>query len=59
MAGQCLLPFKAFSNLVREIAFDAKTVPDEHRWERDALVCLQMFTEHILIMIFEMTYSSL
>jgi len=57
MAEMCLLPFRPFVRLVREIASEAMTAEEEHRWERDALVCLQLFTEHILIMIFEMTYS--
>src|SRR5271155_325256 len=57
MAEMCLLPFRPFVRLVREIASEAMTAEEEHRWERDALVSLQLFTEHILIMIFEMTYS--
>ena len=57
MAETCLLPFRPFVELVREIASEARSVKDDHRWERDALVCLQLFTEHILVMIFEMTYS--
>jgi len=59
MAETSLLPFKAFTRLVREIANEAKNVKDEHRWEKDALVCLQLFTEHVMVMVFEMTYSSL
>lgn len=59
MAEMRLLPFNTFVRLVREMASEARTVDYDHRWERDARVCLQLFTEHILIMIFEMTYSSL
>ena len=59
MAETSLLPFTAFARLVREIANEARNVKDEHRWEKDALVCLQLFTEHIMVMVFEMTYSSL
>ena len=57
MAETCLLPFTPFARLVREIASEGMAVEDMHKWERDALICLQLFTEHILIMIFEMTYS--
>ena len=52
-ANTLLLPFTSFSRLVREIAEDY----GRHLlWERDALVALQMMTEHIMVMIFEMTY---
>src|SRR5271170_5023592 len=51
MAETCLLPFTPFARLVREIASEGMAVEDMHKWERDALICLQLFTEHILIMI--------
>ena len=43
--------------LVREITAEirAESAP-ELRWERDALVALQMMSEHVLIMIMEMMY---
>ena len=59
MAETSLLPFKAFARLVREITNEAKNVKNKHHWEKDALVCLQLFTEHVMVMVFEMTYSSL
>ena len=59
MAETCLLPFQPFARLVKEIAHEVRTINDDHRWEKDALVCLQLFTEHILIMVFEMMYSCL
>jgi histone H3/H4 len=59
MAETSLLPFTAFARLVREIANEARNVKDEHHWEKHALVCLQLFTEHVMVMVFEMTYYSL
>jgi len=56
MAERCLLPYRAFERLVKEIAHEAKTVEHDHRWEKDAIVALQLLTEHVLVMVFEMTY---
>jgi histone H3/H4 len=61
MAEALLIPFQPFVRLVREITADMRTIPTvfgDYRWEKDALVCLQTFAEHILVMIFEMTYGS-
>jgi len=61
MAEVCLIPFQPFVRLVQEITADVRSIPTvfgAYRWEKDALVCLQTFTEHILVMIFEMTYDS-
>src|SRR5579859_1676234 len=49
-----LIPFTSFARLVREITDDCKR---GLRWERDAIHALQIMTEHILVMIFEMTYG--
>ena len=57
MDGRYLLSKLSFSRLVREIA--ARGVFGvEYRWENDALVALQMATEHIMIMMFELTYAT-
>jgi histone H3/H4 len=47
--------FAPFVRLVKEITADA---PRGYglRWQRDALVALQMATEDFLVMVFEMTY---
>jgi|SRR5216117_3429589 len=57
MDESLLIPQKRFHMLVREITAEirAESAP-ELRWERDALVALQMMSEHVLIMIMEMTY---
>ena len=57
MDGRCLIGKRNFSRVVREIARDVATGGAEHRFESDALMALQMATEHILIMIFELTYD--
>jgi len=57
MDGRCLIGKRNFSRVVREIARDVATGGAEHRFESDALVALQMATEHIMIMIFELTYD--
>ena len=57
MDGRCLIGKRNFSRVVREIAHDVATGGHEHRFESDALVALQMATEHIMIMIFELTYD--
>jgi len=57
MDGRCLIAKRNFSHVVREIAYDAATGGAEHRFESDASVALQMATEHIMIMIFELTYD--
>ena len=57
MDGRCLIAKRNFSRVVREIARDAATGGAEHRFESDALVALQMATEHIMIMIFELMYD--
>ena len=57
MDGRCLIGKRNFSRVVREIARDVATGGHEHHFESDALVALQMATEHIMIMIFELTYD--
>jgi len=58
MDGRSLLSKLAFSRVVKEIA--AKGVFGvEYRWENDALVALQMATEHIMVMMFELTCDTL
>jgi len=67
-----LIPQTRFHRLVREIAADVKDEFEfafsgvgasngrwagEYRWEKDALIALQMMTEHVLIMFFGMTYG--
>src|SRR5204863_7957484 len=57
MDERCLIGKRNFSRVVREIARDVATGGAEHRFESDALMALQMATEHIMIMIFELTYD--
>jgi len=64
-AEMFLIPQTRFQRLVREIQQGPALVKDlnsnthcQFRWERDALVALQMMAEHILILYFEMTYPS-
>jgi histone H3-like centromeric protein A len=47
--------FAPFVRLVKEITMDAPR-GNGLRWQRDALVALQLATEDFLVMIFEMTY---
>lgn len=49
-----LLPQHSFRNLVEEIV--VKDLGMRLRWEKDALVCLQTMTEHVMIMVFELLY---
>ena len=58
MDGCCLLSKISFSRVVREIAGGA-VLGAEYRWENDALVALQMATEHIMVMMFELTCDTL
>ena len=57
MDGRCLIGKHNFSRVVREIACDMATKGSKLHFESDALVALQMATEHIMIMIFELTYD--
>jgi len=57
MDGRYLIGKRSFSRVVREIAREVMTGSVEHRFENDALVALQMAAEHIMIMIFELTYD--
>ena len=52
MADKLLIPQASFHRVVKEVCLHYH---QGLRWERDALVALQMFTEHILTMFFEMT----
>ena len=60
MDESLLIPQKRFHMLVREITAEIRAeslfIAPELRWEKDALVALQMMSEHVLIMIMEMTY---
>ena len=62
MSEALVLPHSRFVNLVKQVT---EEVLQEHRgnnhvlrlrYERDAIVALQMMAEHILTMVFEMTY---
>ena len=57
MDGRCLIGKCNFSRVVREIAHGVATGGSELQFEGDALVALQMAMEHIMIMIFELTYD--
>ena len=57
MDGHCLIGKLSFSRLVREIANEVAERADL-RFESDALVALQMTTEHIMIMMFELMYAT-
>ena len=57
MDGRCLIGKLSFSRLVREIANEVAERADL-RFESDALVALQMATEHIMIMMFELMYAT-
>ncbi len=57
MDGRCLIGKLNFSRVVREIA--SEVAGRELRFESDALVALQMATEHIMIMMFELTYLTI
>jgi len=58
------IPRTKFALLCREIQWDVALRADAgvprsfkgDRWEKDALVALQLMTEHLLVMFFEMTY---
>lgn len=62
MADKLIIPQASFAKLVRQIchdiAYTAGLGPEIKQWERDGLVSLQLATEHILTLIFEMTYCS-
>ena len=55
MAEAHLIPSRAFERLVKEIGEEART-DNPLRWEKDAIFSLQEITEHVLVMVFEMTY---
>jgi len=55
MADALLLPYAAFVRVIKELTDEYG--PPGLCWERDtAVVALQMMTEHVLVMVFEMTY---
>jgi len=56
-ASSSCTPFAPFVHLVKEICDDTGTVGKGLRWQRDALVALQLTTEDFLVMVFEMTYG--
>jgi histone H3/H4 len=54
-----LIPYTKFVKLVREIT---QEVSEEmgggpYRWETDGIVALQTMSEHVIVMIMEMTYG--
>ena len=56
-----LLPWVSFKSLVQEIANNIKEGAPSHfqgvyRWEEDAISCLQIASEALLVMIFEILY---
>jgi len=64
-AERLCIPCTKFALLCREIQRDVALRADagvprsfkgDFRWEKDALVALQLMTEHLLVMFFEMTY---
>ena len=55
MAEAQLIPAKPFQRLVKEVSDEVST-RNGLRWERDAVFALQECTEHVLMMLFEMTY---
>src|SRR5579859_5551149 len=62
-AEMFLIPQVSFQRVVREIQQGPalvevlnSNVHCSFRWERDALVALQIMSEHILVLYFEMTY---
>ena len=57
MDGRCLIGKLSFSRLVREIANEVAERGYLH-FESDALVALQMATEHIMIMMLELMYAT-
>ena len=58
MAEAQLIPVKPFQRLVKEVSDEVST-RNGLRWERDAVFALQECTEHVLVMLFEMTYYML
>jgi len=48
-------PFAPFTRLVKEITGD-QPAGVGMRWQRDAIVALQLATEDFIVMVFEMTY---
>ena len=55
MAEAQLIPAKPFQRLVKEVSDEVSTC-NGLRWERDAVFVLQEYTEHVLVMLFEMMY---
>ena len=64
-AEMLMIPQKRFQLSCHEITQDPVvhrragapgSFKGDYRWEKDALIALQLMTEHILIMFFEMTY---
>lgn len=49
-----LLPQAAFVRLVKEIC-DQVASHKDYRWQRDAVVAMQLVAEQVLVMNFEMT----
>jgi histone H3/H4 len=61
LAERFCIPHASFVKVVRGITEDSAAEIHglgQLRWERDALVCLQLFSESFMTMIFEMWYAS-
>ena len=56
MSEALLLPQRSFQLVVQEIC-DVLCPGKRLRWQRDALVALQMVSEDVIVMIMEMTYN--
>ena len=59
-----MIPPTRFALAVREVAQQVKNEywgpgnnKQDYRWERDALVALQVMTEHVLVLFMEMRYG--
>jgi|SRR5215510_1303704 len=63
MDAAFFIPKKRFRAVVQEVAAEIKRASPSHfegqyRWESDALACLQVMAEHVLLMVFELWYTS-
>ena len=54
-----LIPHAKFVKLVREITQDVAEEKEEcpYHWEKDGIVALQTMSEHVIVMVMEMTYG--
>ena len=54
-----LIPYAKFVKLVSEITEDVadKEGGGPYPWEKDGIVALQTMSEHVIVMVMEMTYG--